>query len=108
MSLTLTDVFIARADTTLTETLSEITDIEFLIKAGKMGQHSKSRTFWVKEIEKRKNRLDRKLDFAAQQISQIGNPPKTLSHTFATAKKRKMVVKGRMTKLQNQLIPAKK
>lgn len=95
------------ADEILTDLLTEMSDIEFLVKTGQFESY-KNKKFWVKELDKRKTRLDRRVEEVEQKMANISEWPKSLSHTFNTAKKRKMVVKGRLTNVQKKLRPAPK
>ena len=93
---------VVTADEVLTDLLTEISDIEFLVKKGTFEAY-RNKKFWVKELDKRKTRLDRQIEDVEQKMANVSDWPKSLTHTFNTAKKRKMVVKGRLTKVQNKL-----
>ena len=59
--------------------------------------------FTISHLESTKARFDMKLRMAENNIAEYKNLPQTLSDQFALAKKRKMVIKGLMTKQQNKL-----
>ena len=90
-----------KADDILTNLLTEIADIEFMIKNGTFEKFEQKK-FWIKELNKRKNRLENQLIVAEQQMAGV-EWPETLRQTFDLAKKRKSVVKGQMTKTQNRI-----
>ena len=101
MALSVKDQAVTKADYILTDLLSEIADIEFLIRAGKF-EKAKNTKFWSAEIDKRKNRLENQLKFAEQAMA--GHDwPQTLTDTFKLAKKRKSVTKAQLTKVQSKL-----
>ena len=59
--------------------------------------------FTISYLEGLKNNYDRQLEMARNMVKDYKTLPKTLTEQFELAAKRKMVIKGLMTKEQNKL-----
>lgn len=92
---------VVTADEILTDLLTEIADLDFMIKNGTFERFDNAK-FWSAEIDKRKLRLERQLELA--EIKMVGvSWPSNLKETFNLAKKRQAATKGRLTKVQKKL-----